>query len=167
MDYLGFVITSNFVKNPQPGNDMTFLGILSFYGNLYIHRHWEFHGFSSTLNLRGSQDYGKSLCFLLLFPYYVNLFFPYFGNCMDFCFTQNIWQTHYFGRFLFSHIFPLLWEFTFLIFWELYGFLLHPKYFRNPTLWNVCFFSILFPYYGNSLSPCFGNCMDFCFIRNI
>ena len=167
MDYLGFVITSNFVKNPQPGNDMTFLGILSFYGNLYIHRHWEFHGFSSTLNLWGSQDYGKSLCFLLLFPYYVNLLFPYFGNCMDFCFTQNIWQTHYFGWFLFSHIFPLLWELTFLIFWELYGFLLHPKYLRNPTLWNVCFFSILFPYYGNSLSPCFGNCMDFCFIRNI
>ena len=167
MDYLGFVITSNFVKNPQPGNDMTFLGILSFYGNLCIHRHWEFHGFSSTINLRGSQDYGKSLCFLLLFPYYVNLLFPYFGSCMDFCFTQNIWETHYFGRFLFSHIFPLLWEFTFLMFWELYGFLLHPKYFRNPTLWNVCFFSILFPYYGNSLSPCFGNCMNFCFIRNI
>ena len=33
----------------------------------------------------------------------------------------------------------------FAIFWELYGFLLHPKYFRNPTLWNACFF----PYYSH------------------
>ena len=32
----------------------------------------------------------------------------------------------------FSHTFSILWEFTFPIFWELYGFLLHPKYFRNP-----------------------------------
>ena len=90
MDYLGFVITSNFLKNPQPGNDMAFHRIFPFYGNLYIHKHWEFHGFSSTLNLRGSEDYGESLCFLLLFPYYVNSLFPYFGNCMDFCITQNI-----------------------------------------------------------------------------
>ena len=84
---------------------MAFHRIFSFYGNLYIHKHWEFHGFSSTLNLRGSENYGKSLCFLLLFPYYVNSLFPYFGNCMDFCFTQNIWETHYFGMFVFSHIF--------------------------------------------------------------
>ena len=149
---------------------MAFYRIFSFYGNLYIHKYWEFHGFSSNLNLRGSEDYGKSLCFLLLFSYYVNSRFPYFGNCMDFCFTQNIWETHYFGMFVFSHIFPLLWdslshilgilwvstspkilhkpntlecllfshtfpvlwEFTFTILWELYGFLLHPKYLRNP-----------------------------------
>ena len=42
--------------------------------------------------------------------------------------------------FVFSHIFPLLWEFTYPIFWEFYGFLLHPKYLRNPSLWNVCVF---------------------------
>ena len=46
--------------------------------------------------------------------------------------------------FVFSHIFPLLWEFTYPIFWEFYGFLLHPKYLRNPTLWNVC----VFPYFS-------------------
>ena len=103
---------------------------------------------------------------------------------------------------LFSLIFPLLWEFTFPIFWGLYGFLLHPKYLRNPLLWNVFFFpvlcgftfpmfwelhgfllqvknfkkpltvkclcfSIFFLYYGISLFPYFGNCMDFCFIQNI
>ena len=120
------------------------------------------------MKLRGSEDYGKSLCFLLLFPV----------PC----------------------------KFTFPIFWEMYGFLLLPKYLRNPLLWNVClfpyfsltmgihffhilgivcisaslklfekpitleclFFSpILFPYYGNSLFPSSVNCMDFCFIQNI
>ena len=90
VDYLGFIITANFLKNQQPGNNMAFHRIFSFDGNLYIHKHWEFHGFSSTLNPRGSEDYGKSLCFLLLFPYYVNSLFPYFRNCMDFCFTRNI-----------------------------------------------------------------------------
>ena len=109
----------------------------------------------------------KCLCFPILFPYNGNPLFLYFGNCMDFCFKQKIPETLNFEMFVFSHIFSLLWEFTFPIFWELYGFLLHPKYFRNPTLWNVCFFPILFPYYGNSLFPCFGNCMNFCFIRNI
>ena len=39
--------------------------------------------------------------------------------------------------------------------------------FRNPQFWNIYFFSILFPYYGNSLIPCFWNCMDFCFMWNI
>ena len=100
---MGFVIISNFLKNPQPGNDMAFHRIYSFYGNLYIHKHWEFLGFSLTLNLPGSEDYGISLCFVLLFPYYLN-----------------------------SLLFP-----------------------------------ILFSYYGNSIFPCSGNCMDFCFMRNI
>ena len=149
---------------------MAFHRIFPFYGNLYVHKHWEFHGFSSALNLRGSGNYGKSLCFALLFPTYVNSLFPYFGNCMDFCFTQNISETHYFRMFVFSRIFPLttgihffhilgivwisaspkigkkpitlgclffshtfpvLWEFTFPMFWKLYGFLLHWKYLRN------------------------------------
>ena len=109
----------------------------------------------------------KCFCFPILFSHNGNPLFPYFGNCIDFYFQQKIPETLNFEMFLFSHIFPLLCEFTFTIFWELYGFLLHPKYIRDPTLWNVCFFPILFPYYGNSLFPCFGNCMDFCFIRKI
>ena len=54
---------------------------------------------------------------------------------------------------LFSLIFPLLWEFTFPIFWGLYGlFLLHPKYLRNPLLWNVCFFpSIMWIHFSHVL----------------
>ena len=136
----------------------------------------------------------------MIFPYSGNPLFPCFGNCMDFCIKRKISEILNFEMFVFSHIFSLLWEFTFPIFWELYGFLLHPKYLK---LWNVCFFSpyffrfmeftfpmfwelygfllhpkylrnfgiftfflILFPYYGNSLFPSFGNCMDFCFIQN-
>ena len=107
----------------------------------------------------------ECLLFPILFLYYGNSLFPYFGNCMDFCLKQKIPETLNFEMFVFSHIFSSLWEFTFPIFWELYGFLLHPNYFRNPTIWNVCFFPILFPNYGNALFPCFGNCMNFCFIR--
>ena len=44
--------------------------------------------------------------------------------------------------FVFSHTFPVLWEFTFPVLWELYGFLLHPKCSRNPKTWNV----FVFPY---------------------
>ena len=165
-DYLGFVIASNFLKNPQPGNDMAFRRIFPFCGNLYIHKYWELHEFSSTLNLRGSEDYGKSV---------------------------------------FSFTFPVLCKFTFPKFWELYGFLLHPKQLRNPLLWNVCFFPyfsriigihfshvlgivwisasseifkkainlkclcfpILFPCNGNPLYSCFGNCLNFCFKQKI
>ena len=55
---------------------------------------------------------------------------------------------------VFSLTFPVLCKFTFPIFWELYGFLLHPKYLRNPLLWNVCVFTF-FSYYGNSLFSIF------------
>ena len=109
----------------------------------------------------------KCFCFPILFPYNGNSLFPCFGNCMDFCFKWKISETLNFEKFVFSHIFSLLWDFIFPIFWELYGFVLHPKYLRNPLLWDVCFFPILFPYYGNSLFPCFADCMDFCFIQNI
>ena len=42
--------------------------------------------------------------------------------------------------FVFSHIFPLLCELTFSMFWELYGFLLRAKYLRNSKFWNVSVF---------------------------
>ena len=48
---------SNFFKNPQPGNDMAFHRIFPFYGNFYIRKHWEMHGFSFTFNLQGSEEY--------------------------------------------------------------------------------------------------------------
>ena len=131
---------------------MAFHRIFPFYGNLYIPKHWELHGFSSTLNLRGSEEHGKSLCFPILFLCYVNsshilgivwtsaspkifkepknlkflcfpILFLYYGNprflcfwnCMDFC-VRN----HNFQMFVFSHTFPILWELTFYMFWELH-----------------------------------------------
>ena len=58
---LPILIFTNFLKNPQCGNDMAFNRKFPFYGNLYIPKHWELHGFSSTLNVRGSEKYGKSV----------------------------------------------------------------------------------------------------------
>ena len=47
----------------------------------FVHsKHWEFHGFSSTLNLRGREEHGESLCYPILFPYYVNLLFHILGT---------------------------------------------------------------------------------------
>ena len=74
----------------------------------------------------------KCLYFPILFSYYGNPLFPCVGNCMDFCFKQKIPETLNFEMFVFSHIFSLLWEFTFLIFWELYVLMPHIKYVRNP-----------------------------------
>ena len=169
---------------------MAFHRIFPFCGNLHIPKHWELHGFSSTLNLRGSEEYGKSLCFPILFPYHVNSLFPYFGDCMDFYFTQNIYEAHKFETFAFSHTFPVLWKSTFSMFRELDGFLLHTKNLRNPMgvlfshilgiVWinashELCkrpialkclYFPISFPYYDNSVFPCFWNCMGFYYTRN-
>ena len=127
----------------------------------------------------------ESLRFLILFLYYGNPLSPCFGNCMDFSFTQSIWETHKFEMFVLSHTFlyygnprfpcfgncifkkpinlkclcfPVLLEFTFLVFWELYGFLLHAKYVRNPWLWNILF-SHTFPVLSEFTFPMFwGQC---------
>ena len=97
----------------------------------------------------------KCLCFPILFPYYGNTLFPCVGNCMDFCFQQKIPQARNFEMFMFSHIFSLQCQFTFLIFWELYVLLPHMKYVGNPQLWNVC----VLPYFsltmGIELFPMF------------
>ena len=98
----------------------------------------------------------KCLCFPILFPYNGNPLFPYFGNCMDFCFKQKIPETLNLEMFVFFHIFPLLWEFPFPIFWEFYRFLLYLKYFRNSTLWNVCVFPYFFLTMGISFSHILG-----------
>ena len=124
-----------------------------------------FHGFSSTLNLRDSEEYGKYLCFPMLFLYYVNSLFPVFGNCMDFCFTQNIWETQtfkcfftYFSRIMrihVSHVLGIIWISASL------------EIFKKPINLKCLCFPTLFLYYGNPLFVCFGNCMNFCFIRKI
>ena len=82
----------------------------------------------------------KCLCFPIFFLYYGNVFFPCFGNCMDFYFTQNVLETHNLGMFVFPHSFHVLWEHTFPMLQNFYGFLIRPKYLRNPWIWNVCVF---------------------------
>ena len=69
--------------------------------------------------------------------------------------TLNLRVSEEYEKSLFSHSFPVLCKFTLPIFWELYEFLLHPKYLRNINLKCLCF-PILFPYYGNPLF-CLGN----------
>ena len=167
MDYLGFVITSNFLKNPQPGNDMALHRIFPFCGNLYIHKHWEFHGFSSTLNLRGSENYGKSLCFLLLFPYYVNSLFPNFGIIWISALPKIFEKPITLKCLCFPIYFPYHGNSLFPYFGNCMDFCFPPHSWETHYFGMFGFFPILFPYYGNSLLPYSGNCMDFCFIRNI
>ena len=148
---------------------MAFHRIFSIYGNLYIYKHCKFDGFSSTLNLRISKDYGKSM-FSLTFPVLCKFTFPIFWKLYGFLLHRKylrnplLWNVcvfpyfsliigiHFFhilgivwisaspkigkkpitlGCLFFSHTFPVLWEFTFPMFWKLYGFLLHWKYLRN------------------------------------
>ena len=75
---------------------------------------------------------------------------------MDFCFKQKIPETLNFEMFVFSPIFPLQWEFTFPIFWEWYGFLLHPKYFRNQHFGKFAFFPYFFRNMGIHFSHVLG-----------
>lgn len=80
---------------------------------------------------------------------------------MGFCFPQNISETHKFEMFVFSYTFPVLWKSPFFRFWKLHGLLLQVKNIRNPLKCLKCLcFPIFFHYYGNSLFPCFENCMD-------
>ena len=146
---------------------MAFHRICPFYGNLYISKHWELHGVSSTLDLRTSEGYGKFLCFPILFLYYVNSLFPYFGNCMDFCFTQNIWETQHFGMFAFFPYFSRIMGIHFSHVLGIVWISASSEKFKKPINLKCLCFPILFPYNGNPLFPCFGNCMDFCFKRKI
>ena len=82
--------------------------------------------------------------FSLTFPDLWKSIFPSFGVCMDFCFAQNIWETHKFRMLVFSHTFPVLRKSTFLMFWELYGYLPYPKYLRDHKF-EMFMFSHTFP----------------------
>ena len=74
----------------------------------------------------------ECLSFPILLPYSETSLSPRIGNDKDFCFTQIIHEIHTFEMFVFSHNFLVSWKSTFFMFWELYGFLFHPKYLRNP-----------------------------------
>ena len=141
---------------------MAFHRIFPFYGNLYIHKHWEFHGFSSTLNLRGSKDYGKS-AFWLTFSVLRQFTFPIFWELYEFLLHSKhlrnplLWNVcffPYFSRIMGIHFFHVL---------EIVWISASSEIFKKLiNLKCLCF-----PYCGNSLFPCVGNCMDFCFKQNI
>ena len=59
----------------------------------------------------------------------------------------------YFGMFGLSHTFALLWKFTFPMFCELYGYLLHPKYLRNQKPWDVS----SLPYFSRTMEIYFSS----------
>ena len=74
----------------------------------------------------------KCLSFPILLPYNGNSLFQCLGTAWISASSKNIPETLNFEMFMFSHIFSLLCEFTFLIFWELYVLMPHMKYVRNP-----------------------------------
>ena len=61
---------------------------------------------------------------------------------------------------VFSLTFPIECKFTFPILWKLYGFLLLPKYLRNPLLWNICFF----PYFSRNMGIHFSHVLGIVWI---
>ena len=89
----------------------------------------------------------ECLYFLIISPYYGNSIYPCFRNYV----LEIVWifaSREIFKKFIifecwFSHTFPVLWESTFPMFWELYGFLLHAKYVRNPDF-GIFFSSYFF-----------------------
>ena len=68
------------------------------------------------------------------------VFFPYFSRIMGINF---------------SHVLGIVWIQA------------SSQIFRKPINLKCFCFPILFPYNGNPLFPCFGNCMDFCFKQKI
>ena len=115
--------------------------------------------FKKPLNL-------KWFCFPKFFPYYENSLFPYSENCMDFCFTQNIWETQNFRMFFFPY-FSCIIGIHFSHVLEIVWISVSPEIFQKPINLKCLSFPILFPYYGNPLFSGFGNCTDFCFKRKI
>ena len=144
-----------------------FQNILPFHVNLYIPKHWEFHGFLQNLNLRGSEHYGKSLCFLLLFPSYVHLLF----HILEFVWisaSPKIFEKPITLECLCFSMFSLTMGIHFLLILEIVWISASFKIVeKHISLECFFFFPIPFPYYENSLFPCSENCMDFCFIRII
>ena len=102
---------------------------------------------------------------------------------MNLPFSQNSWETHYFGMFVFFPIlFPYYGNSLFPCFANCMDFCIKRKtsetlnfeifvvvniYVRDKVLKKKNVFSHICPYYANSLFPYFGNSMDFCFNQNI
>ena len=155
MDYVGFVITSNFLKNPQSGNDMAFHRICSFYGSLYIpkRKYWELHGFSLTLNLWGSAESGESLYFLILSLSIKLHSFHGLGIVCISTWSKIFKKPPNFGMFVSPYALPVLWKFIFFICPRISWISALSKIFKKPkTLMGIQFWEIdTFPFILNIL----------------
>ena len=92
-DCLGFLIISNFLKHPQPGNDMAFR-IFPCYENSYIPKQLRICEEGKNLGIVCFPILAlltsESLCFSLLSPCYRNLLFLRLGSYMAFCFMRQM-----------------------------------------------------------------------------
>ena len=138
----GFLLHPKYLRNPLLWNVCVFPYFSLTMGIHFFHI-LEMVWISASLKIVEKPITLECLFFPILFPYNGNPIFSCFENCMDFCIKRKISETRNFEMFVFSHIFSLLWEFTFPIFWELYEFLLHPEHLRNFGMF--VFFPILFP----------------------
>ena len=109
----------------------------------------------------------KCLCFPILFLYNGNPFFPCFGNCLDFWLKRKISETLNFWNVCVLSYFSLAMGIHFFHNLGIVWISDSPKKFKKPVNVKCLYFPILFPYYGNPLFPCVGNCMDFCFKQKI
>ena len=87
---------------------------------------WELNGLMSHMKYVRNPELWNVSCFLIRLLYYENSLFScfWFRNCIGFHFTrnggvQNMYETHTFGIFVFSHNFLVLSKFTIPMFWFL------------------------------------------------
>ena len=95
----------------------------------------------------------KCLCFPIFFPHYGNSLFPYFWNCMSFCFTQNILETQHYGIFAFSPYFSRIMGIHFSHVLGIVWVSASSEIFKKTINLKCLCFRILFPYNGNPLFP--------------
>ena len=126
----------------------------SYYGNYFSHI-LGFLWISTSPKIFEKPVTLECLCFHILFLYYGNPLFPCFANCMDFCLTRNILETHKFEMMVFSHTFSRTMEIHFSHVLEIVWISASPEIFEKPVTLECLYFPILFSYYGNSLFPCF------------
>ena len=122
--------------------------------------------FSLTQNIWETTNFGMFV-FSHTFPVLWKSTFPTFWELYGFLhqpkYLKNpkIWNVFvfpYFSRTMeihFPHVLGIVWISK------------SPKIFEKPITLECLCFPTLFPYYGNPLSPCFGNCMNFCFTHRI
>ena len=119
---------------------------------------WELDGFlPHTKKLRNPQVW--NVCAFLNFSLTMGIHFYHILVIVWISASPKYLRNPNFEKSVFFRIFSLLWEFTFPIFWKLYG-LMPQIYTRSIALKCLCF-PIRFPYYENSVFPCFQNCVGF------